>query len=82
MKHQENGMSCWEMVEFLSDYVDGDLDTAMKETIRDHGGRCPPCRNFIRTLEFTVKAVQELPRESLSDSARRALLQALKKVSL
>jgi len=65
------------MVEYLSDYVDGDLDAELRGMIEAHGGECPPCRAFIRTLSATVLAVRALPREPLDPQARRALLQAL-----
>lgn len=71
-------MTCKEMVEHLSDYLDGDLDAALKETIEAHGGECPPCRAFIRTLRRTVEAVRSLPREPLPPAARRALARALR----
>jgi anti-sigma factor RsiW len=70
-------MSCREMVEHLSDYLDGELDAALQRTIEAHGGECPPCRVFIRTLRKTVEAVRSLPREPLPPAARRALVRAL-----
>jgi len=76
--HGQHPESCRDMVEYLSDYVDGDLDAALRDMIEAHGGKCPPCRAFIRTLSATVLAVRALPREPLDPRSRRALLQALR----
>jgi len=80
-RHGSGDMRCGEMVEYLSDYLDGDLDTALRRTIDEHGGRCPPCRAFIRTLRATVEAVRALPRRRLGQGAVRSLALALRKAS-
>ena len=49
------GKSCMEMVDLLSDYIDGELDSGMRRLIEEHEGECPPCRSFIRTLARTVE---------------------------
>ena len=72
-------MTCREMVECLSGYVDDDLEDALRKTFEEHRGQCPPCDVFMRTLALTVKAVQALPREPLSLETKRALVEALRK---
>lgn len=70
---------CLEMVEHLSDYIDGNLDADMRELIEKHGGQCPPCRSFIRTLRKTVEAVRKQPRSPIPAKLRTALAEALRK---
>ncbi len=79
MSHAEGAMTCREMVEHLSDYIDGDLDAGLRRVIDDHNGECPPCRAFIRTLALTVQAVRTLPREPIPPGLRQSLLEALRK---
>jgi anti-sigma factor RsiW len=81
-RHGTDEMRCGEMVEYLSDYLDGDLDAALRRTIDEHGGQCPPCRAFIRTLQATVEAVRSLPRRRLGRGAVRSLVLALRKASV
>jgi anti-sigma factor RsiW len=71
-------MTCREMVALLSDYVDGGVGRALRRTVEDHGGECPPCRAFVRTLQATVRAVRSLPREPLPARRRAALVAALR----
>jgi len=73
-------MSCRKMAEYLSDYVDGELDASLRRVIDDHGGECPPCRAFIRTLTLTVEAIRSQPREPLPSSLKRSLAAALRKI--
>lgn len=70
-------MNCREMARYLSDYVDGDLDASIRQVIEAHGGECPPCRAFVRTLSRTVEFVQRQPREPLSPEIKKALCEAL-----
>jgi anti-sigma factor RsiW len=70
---------CLEMVDLLSDYIDGNLDAGMRGLIEEHGGECPPCRSFIRTLKKTVEAVRKQPRSPLPEKLRSALAEALRK---
>jgi anti-sigma factor RsiW len=70
---------CRDLVRFLSDYVDGALGRALRRSIDRHGGGCPPCRAFVRTLAATVRAVRLLPRRPLSRARRAALVAALRR---
>ncbi len=70
-------MNCREMAHLLSDYVDGELDASLRNVIEAHGGECPPCRAFVRTLARTVEVVRSQPREPLSAEIRKALCEAL-----
>lgn len=76
MSHQK---SCREMAEYLSEYVDCNLDASIRELIDRHGGECPPCRAFVRTLARTVEALRAQPREPISPAAKRSLVEALRK---
>lgn len=72
-------MNCRDMAAYLSDYVDGELDESIRNVIDTHGGECPPCRAFVRTLRRTVEIVRARPREPLSPALRQALCDALRK---
>jgi RNA polymerase sigma-70 factor (ECF subfamily) len=79
MPHPPGKMTCREMAEYLSDYIDGALDASMRRLIDEHGGECPPCRAFVRTLARTVEAVRAQPRQPLPSALRKTLAEALRK---
>lgn len=40
------GLRCSEVLTRLSDYLDGDLDTAEVERVEEHLLKCPNCKRF------------------------------------
>ena len=81
MTYTGHAMSCHEMVECLSDYIDGEIREDLRSLIDAHRGDCPPCEAFVRTLARTVEIVRAQPREPLSPALKRALVAALRKAT-
>jgi anti-sigma factor RsiW len=79
--HVHDRRECRRIVARLSDYLDGALNARLRRTIERHGGACPPCRAFVRTLEATVRAVRSLPRQPLTGDLRREIVAALRRAS-
>jgi predicted anti-sigma-YlaC factor YlaD len=77
MTHARHGLSCREMAEVISQYIDGDLRKDLRALIESHRGDCPPCEAFIRTLARTVEVIRAQPREPLSPERKRALVESL-----
>ncbi len=48
------GMECKEMLEKLSEYIDGDLDPKLCEDLEKHMTDCNPCLIFVNTLKKTI----------------------------
>jgi anti-sigma factor RsiW len=59
-KH-EMSMTCRELFERLSEYVDGDLSQEICEEIRRHMEGCDPCVAFAKTLKATAELCRRLP---------------------
>jgi anti-sigma factor (TIGR02949 family) len=57
----EMPMSCRELFERLSEYVDGELSQELCREIRTHLEGCEPCVNFARTLQATAELCRRLP---------------------
>lgn len=52
---------CKDLLEWLSDYIDGDLKGELYERIRTHASRCEPCVAFIQMLQKTAELIQNKP---------------------
>jgi anti-sigma factor RsiW len=65
----EAGLPCIEVVELVSDYLDGNLDAAMARRVAEHLELCPPCVTYVEQVRETVKALGRLPDSSLSPLA-------------
>lgn len=58
-------LSCREFVEFLMDYLDGELGEGERRVFEAHVGDCPPCGTYLETYRETVR----LGRTVCSDAA-------------
>lgn len=65
----EPGLLCVEVVELVSDYLDGDLDAGTRRRIEEHLALCPPCRVYVEQVRGTVRALGHLPPDELSEEA-------------
>jgi anti-sigma factor RsiW len=66
-------MSCRDLVELVTEYLEGTLPPPDRLRFEEHLGMCPPCQTYLDQMRDTLRAVGSLPRESISDEARKAL---------
>lgn len=57
------GLSCKQVGEQGSAFLDGELSTTQWLRFRWHLLNCRPCAEFLRQLDITVDAVRSLPGE-------------------
>jgi len=69
-----NEMSCQELVELVTGYLEAALPEADRRRFEEHLAECPPCRAYLGQMRQTIGALGRLPRESISDDAKRGLL--------
>jgi anti-sigma factor RsiW len=65
----EPGLPCIEVVELVSDYLDGELDADLRRRVEEHLALCPPCRVYVEQVRDTVRALGQLPPDSLPEQA-------------
>jgi anti-sigma factor (TIGR02949 family) len=58
-------MTCRELFERLSEYVDGELTQEICQEIRRHLDGCDPCVNFAMTLQATANLCRRLPAQPI-----------------
>jgi hypothetical protein len=58
-------MTCRELFERLSEFVDGELPEGICEEIRTHMDGCDPCVNFTKTLKTTADLCRRLPSKPI-----------------
>ena len=71
-------LSCQELVELVTDYLEGALPPAERRRFEDHIGTCDGCRVYVDQLRQTVELSGRLTPEALSPEAERALLDAFR----
>jgi anti-sigma factor RsiW len=72
-------MSCRELVEVVTDYLEGRLPEADRVRLQAHLTECPYCEEYIAQMRETIEALGELPAaESLDPRTERELLDAFR----
>lgn len=71
-------MSCRELVEVITDYLEGTLPADERARFEAHLEDCPYCVNYLKQMRETIDSLGELSEESLSPHAREELLQAFR----
>jgi anti-sigma factor RsiW len=69
-------MTCRQLVELVSDYLDGRLEQRAREKFEAHLEVCPDCREYVDQVRRSVRALNGLPEDALSAAARDELLRA------
>ena len=67
-------IACIELVELLSDYLEGALPADEVAAVDAHLETCPPCRTYLAQMRATIKAVGSVPVATLPDEAYDTLL--------
>jgi anti-sigma factor RsiW len=72
-------MTCKEIVELVTDYLDGALPPGEVARFEEHVMSCPPCQAHLEQMRRTIDVVGHISEESLSPEAERDLLQAFRR---
>jgi anti-sigma factor RsiW len=67
-------MSCEELVELITEYLEGALPETRKEAFEEHIAICPPCRAYLAEIRKTVAAAGTLTEDDIPPSTREAML--------
>lgn len=71
-------LSCSEIVEMVTDYLEGDLDQPTVVALEEHLRQCPGCDRYVDQIRETVSTLGSITSESLSPQAPSDLLQAFR----
>jgi len=67
-------MACRELVELVTDYLEGRLSAADRERFDAHIAGCDACTAYLEQMRQTLAALGRIPEESISPQAREELL--------
>ncbi len=73
-------MNCREFVEFLMEYLDGELPQAQVTIFRAHMDDCPGCETYLDTYRETVRLGREVcgdPEGPVPEDVPEALVSAI-----
>ncbi|UCF36249.1 MAG: zf-HC2 domain-containing protein [Acidobacteriota bacterium] len=56
---------CEECVDLLTDYLEGSLDSEVKDKLDEHLAGCAPCINFVNTFERSADLTHRLREQQV-----------------
>ena len=75
---EEDEMTCRELIQVVTDYLDGALNDADRVRLEAHLQECSYCDEYVAQMRQTIEALGELPSEPLDPSTQDALLRAFR----
>jgi anti-sigma factor RsiW len=73
-------MTCRELVELVTDYLEGRLPEATRQQIDAHLTACDGCTVYIAQMRVTLEALGRIPEETISTVARETLIATFREV--
>jgi anti-sigma factor RsiW len=71
-------LSCQELVELVTDYLEDGLDVADRMRFEQHLATCDKCQQYLEQLRQTIRVTGTLTSSDLSEEIEEALMQAFR----
>ena len=78
MTNEIEQLSCQELVELVTEYLEGALPEADRRRLEEHISGCDGCRDYIGQIEAAVALTNRAQPPSLTPQAQEALLAAFR----
>ena len=69
-----SSLSCQELVELVTGYVEGTLSPVDQARFESHLGVCADCHNYLDQMRQTILLVGALAEQDIPDEAKERLL--------
>jgi anti-sigma factor RsiW len=69
-----DALSCQELIELVTDYVEGTMSPADRARFERHVDGCADCHTYVDQMRRTIQIVGALVEEDIPDDAKRQLL--------
>ncbi len=71
-------ITCQELVELVTEYLEGTLPGRDRVRFERHLDGCPYCTIYLDQMRITIRTLGRLPEETIEPGARDALLDAFR----
>ena len=78
LRRRPAGLSCRELVELVTDYLEGALSTADRARFEAHVAVCHGCTTYVEQMRQTLALLGTLPDDALSREAEDELRAAFR----
>ena len=74
----KRGLTCIELVELVTEYLEGMMPAGDRARFDEHIGKCEGCRNYLDQMRATIALTGRLSEASIPGDAKDALLAAFR----
>ncbi|MBI2238413.1 MAG: zf-HC2 domain-containing protein [Actinobacteria bacterium] len=74
----EQGLSCNEVVEIITDYLEDALPPDGRRRVEEHLAICPGCANYLEQMRETIRLTGMLTEEQIPEDQKQHLLEAFR----
>jgi anti-sigma factor RsiW len=71
-------LACQEIVELVTDYLEGAMDAPLRASFETHLAGCPHCTHYVEQIEATIRIAGTIEAAELSEEFRAGLLDAFR----
>jgi anti-sigma factor RsiW len=71
-------LTCQELVELVTDYLEGTLSRRDRRRFEKHIKGCDGCSRYVEQMRLTIRAVGRLEEQHITARAREELLDAFR----
>jgi anti-sigma factor RsiW len=75
---ENEDMTCHELVQVVTDYLEGTLRDADRQRLEAHLAECRYCEEYIAQMTQAIAALGELPPEPVDPNGQDELLEAFR----
>jgi anti-sigma factor RsiW len=72
------GLACQEIVELVTDYLEGAMDAPLRASFDAHLAGCPHCTHYLEQIEATIRIAGRIEAQDLSPEFRAGLVEAFR----
>jgi anti-sigma factor RsiW len=73
---QTHELICQEIVEIVTDYLEGTMDAELRASFEAHLAGCPHCTHYLEQMEAMLRVAGTIEADRLSPAFRAGLLAA------
>ena len=71
-------LPCQQIVELVTDYLEGAMDAPLRASFEAHLAGCPHCTHYLEQIEGTIRVAGTIRAEDLSPDFRAGLIAAFR----
>jgi anti-sigma factor RsiW len=74
----DNEITCQQLVELVTDYLEGSMPPTQRLRFEEHIAFCEPCVRYLEQMRGTIAMAGTLRENDLDDDSRDAMLRVLR----